>query len=120
LAWVGAFALQAVIRATINDTPVSAGLLPMTGFAFVLFTFYMVTDPATSPSKTSSQIAFAVAVAAFYALLMKLNVVFGLFYALTIVTALRGVMLALVHRYRLRVQAARESSSAAPYPAPAE
>src|ERR1700761_4721710 len=36
LTWVGAFAVQAAIRAAVNGTPLSAGLLPMTGFAFVL------------------------------------------------------------------------------------
>lgn len=103
LAWVSAFAVQAVIRAAINGTPVAAGLGPMTGFAFILFTFYMITDPATSPSKTRSQIGFAVAVAVFYALFMQLHIVFGLFYSLTIVTAARGVWLA--HQNRSPVSA---------------
>jgi len=102
LAWACAFAVQAAIRATINGTPLSAGLLPMTGFAFVLFTFYMITDPATTPSKTKSQIGFAVAVAVFYALFMELHIVFGLFFALTAVTAMRGVWLALAQRHKSR------------------
>ena len=90
LAWVSAFAVQAAIRSAINGTPVIAALLPMTGFAYILFTFYMITDPATSPSGRTSQIVFAAAVAAVYGLLMELHIVFGLFYALTIVTAGRG------------------------------
>ena len=93
LAWVTTFAIQAVLRALIHGTPITAGLLPMTGFAFILFTFYMITDPATSPAGTRGQIAFAAAVALFYAILMSLHVVFGLFYALTAVTALRGIWL---------------------------
>jgi hypothetical protein len=120
LAWVSAFAVQAVIRAAINGTPVTAGLGPMTGFAFILFTFYMITDPATSPSKTKSQLGFAVAVAAFYALFMELHVVFGLFYSLTIVTALRGVWLALAHRYQNRSPLRALSSRPAVRAAPAE
>jgi len=88
--WVLAFAVQAAARSAVNGTPFLAACLPMTGFAFILFTFYMITDPATSPSRTSSQIAFAAAAAAVYGLLMELHVVFGLFYALTIVTAGRG------------------------------
>jgi hypothetical protein len=91
VAWVSAFAVQAILRSMIHGTPLVAPLLPITGFAFILFTFYMITDPATSPSKTASQIVFAVAVAAGYALLMELHIVFGMFYALTIVTATRGV-----------------------------
>jgi len=100
IAWVSAFALQAILRSSIHGTPLVAGLLPMTGFAFILFTFYMITDPATSPSKTASQVGFATAVAALYALFMELHIVFGMFYALTLVTATRGVWMALSRRYQ--------------------
>ncbi|WP_425100856.1 enediyne biosynthesis protein UnbU [Tropicibacter sp. S64] len=93
-AWLGCFALQALIRSTINGTPLGASLMPMSGFAFILFTFYMVTDPATTPGKPRNQVLFAAAVAGFYALFMQLHIVFGLFYALTLVTALRGAWLA--------------------------
>lgn len=93
LTWIAAFAAQAVIRGLIQDTPIVAGLVPMTGFAFVLFTFYMITDPATSPAGLRGQMLFAAAVAFFYAVFMSLHVVFGLFFALTIVTALRGIWL---------------------------
>jgi enediyne biosynthesis protein E5 len=95
LAWVTTFALQALVRSTVHETPWQASLLPMTGFAFILFTFYMITDPATSPAATRAQVAFGCAVALFYALFMELHVVFGLFYALTLVTAGRGCWLAL-------------------------
>ncbi|MBR1031474.1 hypothetical protein JQ584_32485 [Bradyrhizobium liaoningense] len=100
IAWVSAFALQAILRSTIHESPLTAALLPMTGFAFILFTFYMITDPATSPSKTASQVCFAIAVAAFYALFMELHIVFGLFYALTLVTAARGVCLFMSRPYQ--------------------
>jgi hypothetical protein len=99
--WVLAFAVQAATRSAVNGTPLLAACLPMTGFAFILFTFYMITDPATSPSRTSSQIAFAAAVAAVYGLLMELHVVFGLFFALTIVTAGRGSWLLLTRLRRV-------------------
>lgn len=95
VAWVLAFAAQAIVRAAIHDMPVEGELLPMTGFAFVLFTFYMITDPATSPASATSQVGFAIAVAAGYALLMELHIVFGLFYALTIVTTARGAWISL-------------------------
>ncbi|MBS0248458.1 MAG: enediyne biosynthesis protein UnbU [Proteobacteria bacterium] len=93
LAWVLAFAAQAAIRAAIDTTPLAAGLVPMTGFAFVLFTFYMITDPATTPARRPGQIGFAIAVAAAYAVFMELHIVFGLFYALTLVTTARGLWL---------------------------
>lgn len=101
LSWVAAFALLALARSAINGTPWNAGLMPMTGFAFILFTFYMITDPATSPASTRGQIAFACAVAFGYSIFMELHIVFGMFYALTIVTAMRGLCL-YVHSRLLR------------------
>jgi hypothetical protein len=58
--------------------------------AFILFTFYMVTDPATTPSAPRAQVAFGASVAAVYGLLMAAHVVFGLFFALSLVCAARG------------------------------
>lgn len=92
-AWLGGFAVQAWARSLIFGTPVTPALLPMTGMAFILYTFYMVTDPATTPNGYRAQVAFGVAVAATYGLLLVTHVVFGLFFALTIVCALRGVSL---------------------------
>jgi enediyne biosynthesis protein E5 len=90
-AWLGGFVLQAVIRSLVWDTPVTSALLPMTGVAFILYTFYMVTDPATTPSGYYRQIVFGASVAAVYGLLLVAHVVFGLFFALTIVCAVRGL-----------------------------
>jgi Na+-translocating ferredoxin:NAD+ oxidoreductase RnfD subunit len=91
--WLSGFALQALIRSWLFGTPPAAAWLPMTGVAFLLYTFYMVTDPATSPTGPRGQIVFGAAVAAAYAVLMLAHVVFGLFFALTIVCAMRGVVL---------------------------
>jgi hypothetical protein len=99
IAWVTAFAAQALVRSAMHGTPWNAGLMPMTGFAFILFTFYMITDPATSPAKKPRQVAFGCAVALGYAAFMELHIVFGLFYALTAVTAARGCFLCLRDRY---------------------
>lgn len=93
LAWLAAFVAQALVRSFLHDTPAAAGLNPMTGFAFILFTFYMITDPATSPAGLRGQIGFAAAVAVAYGGFMELHIVFGLFYALTVVTAGRGLYL---------------------------
>jgi len=100
LSWIAAFALLALARSAINGTPWNAGLMPMTGFAFVLYTFYMITDPATSPASTRGQIAFACAVAVGYSIFMELHIVFGMFYALTVVTAMRGLCVWIHHRLR--------------------
>ncbi len=90
-AWLGVFALQAIGRTLFFDASLAGAMLPMTGLAFVLFTFYMVTDPATTPSKPRSQIIFGASVALVYSFLMVQHVVFGLFFALSIVCAFRGV-----------------------------
>jgi hypothetical protein len=90
-AWLSCFVAQALVRGLVFGTPINAGLIPMTGLAFVLYTFYMVTDPATTPNSVRGQVAFGAAVAAVYSLLMVAHVVFGLFFALTAVCAVRGI-----------------------------
>jgi hypothetical protein len=89
-AWLGGFVVQAAVRSVFLDTPFGAGLVPMTGVAFILYTFYMVTDPATTPEGRRDQIVFGFSVAAVYGLLMTTHIVFGLFFALTIVCTVRG------------------------------
>jgi hypothetical protein len=92
-AWLGGFFAQAVIRSLLFGTPVVAALLPMTGMAFILYTFYMVTDPATTPESKRGQIIFGLGTAVVYGLLLTMHIVFGLFFALTIVCTLRGLSL---------------------------
>jgi hypothetical protein len=91
--WLLGFAAQAIVRTTLTGTATLSALLPMTGVAFILFTFYMVTDPATTPDSPRAQAIFGASVAVVYGLLVASHIVFGLFFALTIVTALRGVLL---------------------------
>lgn len=91
--WLSCFVLQATLRHFILGSSWPAALLPMTGVAFILYTFYMVTDPPTTPSTTRGQIAFGASVAIVYGLLMVFHIVFGLFFALTIVATVRGAYL---------------------------
>ncbi|WP_280262391.1 enediyne biosynthesis protein [Nocardia wallacei] len=92
MAWLGAFVLQAVVRGVLDsDISIIAGLAPMTGIAFVLYSNYMITDPATTPFKKRDQIAFGAAVGIMYGVCMALNVSFGLFFALVVVCAARGI-----------------------------
>jgi Na+-translocating ferredoxin:NAD+ oxidoreductase RnfD subunit len=102
--WVGGFVLQAVLRHFLFGNLLLASLNPMTGVAFLLFTFYMVTDPATTPTSTRGQLAFGAAVAAAYGMFMALHVVFGIFYSLSLVCLGRGV---LVQARELLAQRAR-------------
>ncbi|NEO37672.1 MAG: enediyne biosynthesis protein UnbU [Moorea sp. SIOASIH] len=93
LSWVGGFIIQACLRSWMFDTPLLAPLMPMTGVAFVLFTFYMISDPGTTPIKPLNQIIFGGCVAATYGLLMLNHIVFGFFFALTLVCGARGLVL---------------------------
>jgi hypothetical protein len=95
LAWLGGFVLQAAIRHFLLGNLFFPSLNPMTGVAFLLFTFYMVTDPATTPNTTRGQIAFGFSVAMAYGALMAMHIVFGLFFALTAVCIGRGAIMLL-------------------------
>ena len=93
LGWLGGFGLQAVLRSWLVGTPLALALLPMTGVAFLLYTYYMVPDPGTTPQRRWAQVGFGAGVAATYGVLMVCHVVFGLFFALAIVCSLRGLWL---------------------------
>jgi hypothetical protein len=92
--WWAGFAAQGIARALLNGTPVLATLAPMTGIGFVLFSFYMITDPGTTPESPKSQIAFGLAVAALYGAIVQSHHIFGIYYSLTLVGLGRGGWLA--------------------------
>ena len=123
-AWLGGFITQAALRSLFLETPFGAALVPMTGVAFILYTFYMVTDPATTPEGRRDQIAFGFSVAAVYGLLMVTHVVFGLFFALTIVCAVRGLCMYAMRWVKRREReeigtVAGPATLSSPSPAPA-
>jgi hypothetical protein len=62
----------------------------MTSAAFMVFTLYMIPDPATTPVQPLRQSLFGFSVAAVYGLLLMNHVVYGLFIALAVVCGLRG------------------------------
>jgi hypothetical protein len=92
----------------------------MTGVAFVLFTNYMITDPGTTPTKGRNQFMFGSSVAMVYGVLMGFNVVYTLFFATTIVCAVRGIMWWGLHLRTKRAEQARRRADlgepAAPEP----
>ena len=92
-AWIGGFILQGIVRANLFGTPFFVPLMPMTSAAFILFTLYMIPDPATTPLKPGRQAVFGFSVAMVYAILQILHLVFGLFFALVAVCAIRGLSL---------------------------
>jgi hypothetical protein len=88
--FLAGFVLQAVLRALFFDAPILAVIMPATGVPAWIFIFYMAPDPATTPSRPWAQLLFGASVAGVYFVLMILHIVFGLFLALTIVSAARG------------------------------
>jgi Na+-translocating ferredoxin:NAD+ oxidoreductase RnfD subunit len=89
--WMGAFMIQAFLRHWLWGVQLNTALSAMTGVAFVLFTNYMITDPGTSPSSPRAQFMFGSSVAVVYAFLMEFNIVYTLFFATSIVCAIRGI-----------------------------
>jgi enediyne biosynthesis protein E5 len=93
MAWIGGFVLHGLFRSLYFNTPWFVSLVPMTSAAFILFTLYMIPDPATTPRDTKYQILFGLCVAFIYGLLLANNMVFGLFLSLFITCIIRGIYL---------------------------
>jgi hypothetical protein len=116
LSWFGGFAAQAAIRAYIFHAPLAVPFLPMTSAGFILFSLYMIPDPATTPIKPLRQVFFGLSVATIYALLFVEHVVYGLFIALALTSATRGIALhiyALLQRKQARKMPVRAEVPAA-------
>ncbi|HET6899694.1 MAG TPA: enediyne biosynthesis protein UnbU [Vicinamibacteria bacterium] len=98
LSWLGGFALQATLRHLLDGAALLPAFAPMTSMAFLLFTFYMVPDPGTTPSVPARQVAFGASVGLLYGVLVRMHLTFAMFYALCIVCAVRGIALNVAHR----------------------
>lgn len=93
LTWLVAFVIQGQLRSWYFETSWIVPLTPMTSAAFMVFTLYMIPDPATTPVKPLQQVLFGIAIAGVYGMLLVSHMVYGLFIALALVCALRGVSL---------------------------
>lgn len=93
IAWLIGFMVQAFIRYFFFDSALVTALIPFTGVAFLLFTFYMISDPATTPDSKNGQIIFGFSTAMVYGILMIIHIAFGLFFSLIIICSLRGCIL---------------------------
>lgn len=100
--WLGAFVIQAVVRHLVFDVSLMSALGIMTGTAFVLFTNYMISDPGTTPFAPRAQFIFGSSVAIVYGVLISFNVVYTLFFAVTVVCLLRGLGWWAAHAWRSR------------------
>ena len=95
-AWLIGFVAQGLARSWVFGIPWNVPLMPMTSAAFILFTLYMIPDPATTPLRPRDQVLFGLAMAALYGLLISAHVVFSLFIALFIMSMARAAWLMLV------------------------
>jgi enediyne biosynthesis protein E5 len=93
LAWVGGFVLQAVLRHWLLGSSFIGAIVPMTSAEFIIFTLCMIPDSATTPVRLLRQVVFGFSVAMAYGILQVMHVGFGLFFALTVVSAARGIAL---------------------------
>jgi hypothetical protein len=93
-AWLVTFVTLGVLRAWYHQGPVFAELVILTGIPMVLFTFYMITDPQTSPSRFQSQLLYGSGIAVMYSVLLLLHVQYTMFYSVTVVCSVRGLWLA--------------------------
>lgn len=100
IAWLTGFVVQGLVRAFIFDIPWIVPLTPMTSAAFILFTLYMIPDPATTPLDKRRQVIFGLSVASVYGCLISMHVVFGLFIALFLVCLVRGCLLTLTEKQK--------------------
>ena len=104
-AWLVGFVAQGLIRSLIFGMPWHVPLMPMTSAAFILFTLYMIPDPATTPLNKKKQIIFGLTVAAVYGCVISMHIVFGLFVSLFFVCAVRGMAMLMQEKLPLRVRA---------------
>jgi hypothetical protein len=111
--WLVTFIVLGIARALYLGGPITAELMPLSGLAMVLFTFYMITDPQTSPSPPRSQILFGSGIALAYSVLLLLHVQYTMFYSVTAVAVARGLWL-----YARSLTAPAAGRSAVPVTAP--
>ena len=94
-AWLGSYAVISFVRSMWLGSSWAAEMVMFTGIPLVLFTFYMITDPQTSPSRIRSQIIFGMSIAIAYEVLLAMQVQYTMFYAVAAVCAARGSIIAL-------------------------
>ncbi|UFJ42429.1 RnfABCDGE type electron transport complex subunit D [Brevibacillus humidisoli] len=65
LTFLSGFTLLALIRHYVFGAPLLAALGPLLGASLQLFTFFMITDPKTTPSSRGGQVIYALIIALF-------------------------------------------------------
>jgi len=98
--YVLGFILLSLVRSTITGVPILAELSPVSGPAFQLFIFFMITDPQTSPSTRRGRVSYAMAIAVIEALLRLARNQNAPFFALFVVSPIAVIWEALTKRLR--------------------
>ena len=114
LSWLSAFVAQAYLRHLLTGTAFFASITPLTGVAYILFTFYMISDPGTTPVKTRGQVIFGLSLGLLYGLAVALHIVYPAFIALLTVCASRGAILYATEAGWLTSRATVPAAPAAP------
>ena len=115
--FLGTYVLQTALRAWLMRAHLPPEMLflgTLTAPSFFLFTFFMLTDPRTSPSRRGAQVATGVSIALVDLVLHRFGSVFTFFYAAFIVATARFFWLhgralwrhGVVHRLRLTLLSA--------------
>ncbi len=85
--WLGGFVVLAWLRAWLAGKAFLVMALPMLSATFLLFTFHMISDPATCPRSHRGKICFGLCIAAMDALFRYHQVPYGNFYSLFLATS---------------------------------
>lgn len=81
------FAAFGLVRSALELSSVYSLYASLVSGSFLLFTFFMITDPMTSPGTVSGRVLYAVVVAAVDAVLRSFGVPYSIFLALIVVCA---------------------------------
>lgn len=82
----------------LGDAVLFAVLFPATGAVAILFSFFMVSDPGSTPNHWKNQVLFGASVGVLYGVLTQLHVVFGLFWALVATCGMRGLLMTMTRK----------------------
>lgn len=92
LSFWAVFVVGALVRAKLTHMPAEITLwAQVSGGAFMLFSFFMITDPKTSPAKWKGQVLFGGGLALIDVWLQLSFAVFSLFYSLFLICVLRAL-----------------------------
>ncbi len=91
VAFVGSFIVFGLLRTVLDVSSVASLSASVLSGSFLLFTFFMITDPKTSPATVRGRVVYGVAVAAVDALFRVIGIPYALFLALVTICSVYAV-----------------------------